>query len=53
MSRVLVIAALQEELDAVLHLKTQGAKEWLRKVLASGLISYETESKITTVILLS
>jgi nucleoside phosphorylase len=43
MNRVLVIAALQEELDAILHLKPQGDKEWLRKVLTSGLISYATE----------
>lgn len=40
---VLVIAALQEELDALLHLKTRGDKEWFRKVIVNGLISYETE----------
>jgi len=48
MPRVLVIAALQEELDAVFRLKPNGREDWIQRT-TSGRATYRTKqtSKIT------
>src|ERR1700740_1103133 len=43
MPTVLVITALQEELDAVLRLKERDSDDWNQKVIAGGYICYETQ----------
>lgn len=43
MPRVLVIAALQEELDAVFRLKPNGREDWVQRTTTGGYLSYEAE----------
>src|SRR5258705_8702875 len=43
MSKVLVISALQAELDAVLQLKPNGHTDWSRRQTENGYLFYETE----------
>jgi hypothetical protein len=45
MSKVFVITALQEELEAVLRLKLNGKEDWSRRQTENGYLLYEAEFK--------